>query len=383
MPAHQLPPAGQKDLNRRLTQTGVFLVTLLATGIVFVAMRTVSASVGAALLWAFACLVIGAIGGFLFAIPRVPKTGADTGQKDTDAKSRVSSLPGQTAVQGEDTSVTLSEHRTVTLVKEAERGFGLGINTNLEDISDWLTKMIVGIGLVELRSAPHHLSLFAAYIGKGLGPDMESVALSVVVYFTGLGLLSSYLLTRMFVGPAFLLADQATHSGIAYDTAQAAFALAQMEGEVSGAFDVLKRKDLQTANRLEHIINELSKYRTQFPLNRRLHITLGRVYRTKGDYDSAIRVLELFARRKRGAKELDLDLSDALFNIACYYSLQLGQAQEPSKQAIIKKALKAIKESLEICPENMDDVREDSDLKALWESDAGKKALASADFAAV
>ncbi len=381
MLASQLPPAGEKDLRRKLIQTGVSLSLLLVSGIIFVVLRIAKGNIGGGLLWAFACLVIGGIGGFLFAIPRVSRSDTDTDLHGS--KSRFSTQPSQPYSREEEPDVNV-EQKTITLLKHAERGLGLGINTNLEDISDWLTKMIVGIGLVELRSVPEHMARLGDYIGRGLGEGMQTTASSIVIYFTGLGLLSSYLLTRMFVGPAFLLADQATHSGVAYDTAQTALALAEMEGEVSGAFDILKRKELQTPSRLDYLINELSRFRVQFPLNRRLHITLGRLYRYKKDYDSAIRVLTEFARRKRIAKQVDLDLSDALFNIACYYSLKLeGQADEPARQSLVKRALKVIKESIEICPENIDDVKEDPDLKALWETDLGGKVLQDSDFTGI
>src|ERR1700677_651140 len=57
------------------------------------------------------------------------------------------------------------------------------VNTNMEQISDWLTKLLVGAGLVELKDLSHNLDLAAHYIAPALssdamktGPALTSVA---------------------------------------------------------------------------------------------------------------------------------------------------------------------------------------------------------------
>jgi hypothetical protein len=90
---------------------------------------------------------------------------------------------------------------------EADRKVGYGVNTNLEQISDWLTKILVGVGLTQIASMPGYLQSLASYFGAGLGspPEAEAFAAAVIVYFTICGFLFSYLWTRLY------FADQLEH----------------------------------------------------------------------------------------------------------------------------------------------------------------------------
>lgn len=78
------------------------------------------------------------------------------------------------------------------------------INTNLEQISDWLTKVLVGVGLTQLQKIPDKLGTLAIYIAKDYGPSGSSVfALSMVLYFSALGFLTGYLITRLALQQEF------------------------------------------------------------------------------------------------------------------------------------------------------------------------------------
>ena len=81
------------------------------------------------------------------------------------------------------------------------------INTNLDDVSDWLTKIVVGVGLVELRKIPGLLLRLAGMIAGELGSNQVPFIIAVIVYFTIVGFMSGYLTTRMFVQRAFRIAD--------------------------------------------------------------------------------------------------------------------------------------------------------------------------------
>lgn len=85
----------------------------------------------------------------------------------------------------------------------------LKVNTNLEQISDWLTKILVGVGLTQLSDIPTKLNELAGFIAKGLGgTDADRLfATGVVLYFFVCGFFSGYLLTRLFLAGAFLIAD--------------------------------------------------------------------------------------------------------------------------------------------------------------------------------
>jgi hypothetical protein len=78
------------------------------------------------------------------------------------------------------------------------------INTNLEQISDWLTKILVGVGLTQLKQLPSALRGLAAYVSKDFGKSGNDVfSLSMVLYFSTLGFLTGYLLTRLALQQEF------------------------------------------------------------------------------------------------------------------------------------------------------------------------------------
>lgn len=123
-------------------------------------------------------------------------------------------------------------------------GSSLTVNTNLEQISDWLTKIIVGVSLVESQTLLIKMREVSTFMAKSMvktsehpstasfaassadaasaaAPSattavggvesfssMESFAYAVMLYFLATGLLGSYLLTRLFLQRAF---DKAAH----------------------------------------------------------------------------------------------------------------------------------------------------------------------------
>lgn len=79
------------------------------------------------------------------------------------------------------------------------------VNTNLVQISDWLTKMLVGLSLAVLFQIPDRLSEFGKYFGEELGS--ESLAVSFLIHFGASGFLIGYLMTRLFLQQGFHEAD--------------------------------------------------------------------------------------------------------------------------------------------------------------------------------
>lgn len=162
---------------------GFVLITLIV-GIIFVWWHSANAA-PLAILWSLACLATGAIIGFLFGIPRV--------------------LQGDVIRAPAEQSG--SEKGETSLSQQA--AYRQQVNTNLEQISDWLTKIIVGIGLVELRRLPELLSRSSAFIANGLGavPSSQVLAAAIIIYFGLIGFLSSYMITRIYLAGAFKRAD--------------------------------------------------------------------------------------------------------------------------------------------------------------------------------
>ncbi len=78
-------------------------------------------------------------------------------------------------------------------------------HTNLEEVADWFTKLILGAGLVELTSMRRPLGDFAYFMASGIDPSPPSqtgykpspaVALAIMLFFSASGILYGYLWTR-------------------------------------------------------------------------------------------------------------------------------------------------------------------------------------------
>ena len=71
-------------------------------------------------------------------------------------------------------------------------------NDNLLQISDWLTKIIIGVGLTQLYQIPSTLKRLAQYIIENTKIGNEALLLFVIIYFACIGFLFGYLWTRLY-----------------------------------------------------------------------------------------------------------------------------------------------------------------------------------------
>jgi hypothetical protein len=85
-------------------------------------------------------------------------------------------------------------------------------NTNIEKLSDWLTKILVGVGLVEFHELGPIVNRMSDRMTAGLGlrggaqrSALEAHALgnAILVYFFVAGAIQGFLLTRMFLSRAW------------------------------------------------------------------------------------------------------------------------------------------------------------------------------------
>lgn len=137
-------------------------------------------AVATALFVALASVACGALLGFLFGIPRAA-TGDNSGH----------------AIRYEWQPTTYTP------------------NTNLEQISDWLTKIVVAIGLAQLAKIPDAYQSLAQYVASSFGSGVLAPGLAALMlaYFAILGFLITYLWTRLFLSGEFNKVDgQATRS---------------------------------------------------------------------------------------------------------------------------------------------------------------------------
>jgi hypothetical protein len=145
------------------------------------------------IIWALALLASGTGIGFLFGIPKVLQ-----GSPAPAAPALPASSPGTAPRPGSppSTSQVISTYRQ-------------RVNTNLEEISDWLTKIIVGVTLIQLRTVPDHLWRLAGVISSSLGTGVpQGFGIALVLFFATSGFLFGYLVTRLYIQGALARAER-------------------------------------------------------------------------------------------------------------------------------------------------------------------------------
>lgn len=84
------------------------------------------------------------------------------------------------------------------------------LNNSLVEISDWLTKIIVGLGLVNLKQVPKYLMSLGKYVSdasNSKGQSLDVFAMSIVVYFAIFGLYIGYNYMRLILSQKYKQAD--------------------------------------------------------------------------------------------------------------------------------------------------------------------------------
>jgi tetratricopeptide (TPR) repeat protein len=189
---------GQSNVSKDLKHTYKFFGAPIGLGIILAVLGGWHGHPLAALLWGLACLVCGVFIGFLFGIPRVLQ-----GDNPNPAIAPPL-LPAPT------TGAT-----TTTDTTPRQPAYSVRLNTNLEQISDWLAKIIVGLTLIELQKIPGNVSRLAEFIAYSLGgPEDKFFAAALLVYFFISGFLISYLFTRLVLTRELVKADRGAISDL-------------------------------------------------------------------------------------------------------------------------------------------------------------------------
>lgn len=84
------------------------------------------------------------------------------------------------------------------------------LNNSLVEISDWLTKIIVGIGLINLKEIPDYFISLGEYVrvaSKYDGQLLNVYTIGIVVYFAFLGLFTGYNYMRLVLSSKYKYAD--------------------------------------------------------------------------------------------------------------------------------------------------------------------------------
>lgn len=193
-----------------LAQFDVLLSWCLVLGLIaaaaygLVAGRTVGATGAAPAHWiggamaalavAGGAIAVGSLIGFLFGLPRTLTSNELRGAQ-ARAEATASAEPAGATPQ---TAETAPPPQATT-----SRSSYTDVNTNLEQISDWLTKIIVGIGLTELRTVPERLARFGANTETYFTFGGQFYAIGGGLYFLIAGFYLGYVGTRVRLSLVF------------------------------------------------------------------------------------------------------------------------------------------------------------------------------------
>jgi hypothetical protein len=174
----------RSNLKRHLGHLGWWFLVCILGGLAIAAIMA-EWKWGTAVLWGLGCLASGFLVGCIFGLPRTA---------DVDTSSTKDKPSGS------------GEVRRLT------------VNTNLEQISDWVTKIIVGVSLVEAQAIKQNFISASRFLGGCLSTDCgEALAGGIILYHSVLGLLGGYLAMRMYFSPLFGIADYETGSSLSPD----------------------------------------------------------------------------------------------------------------------------------------------------------------------
>lgn len=87
-------------------------------------------------------------------------------------------------------------------------------NTNLEEVSDWLTKLIIGIGLIEMEKIVAFVAQCGAALGKAIDPSDQfggsAIGTGAIVVGFATGFLHYYMWARIIVAETLSKANKSS-----------------------------------------------------------------------------------------------------------------------------------------------------------------------------
>lgn len=104
------------------------------------------------------------------------------------------------------------------------------LNNSLVEISEWLTKIIVGLGLVNLTQIPPFLINLGNFVSEKSGSDEQSVsifAICIVIYFGVFGLYIGYNYMRLVLSQKYKASDEALQQKLEQTQQEKAEVIAQ------------------------------------------------------------------------------------------------------------------------------------------------------------
>ncbi len=160
------------------------------------------------LLTALAAYLTGFLLGFLFGIPRYVSSGEFRLAQKPALKQGTSPPDGAAALPSPSPSSGESQPAAPADVPPERRTWAFTPSTNLAEVSDWLTKLLLGAGLVQLTHLGPPLASLINSVAAGLegGAAVEPsgsatvMAGAILITYTVLGFLVGYVLTTLWYG---------------------------------------------------------------------------------------------------------------------------------------------------------------------------------------
>ena len=188
---------------------GVWLLVAVIAAILFAWLARAWQALSILLLLALAALALGALIGFLFGIPAQSggndNGGAGAGAAQTQPSPRASdgvAEPGATASGAAQTAHTASPSVS-PFTAATSNGSAYRPSNSLEQIAEWLTKLLIGASLVELHGVATALGQLGRNVAASLGGSPKTVSVAaqaLAVGFVVAGFLAGYLWTRLHYG---------------------------------------------------------------------------------------------------------------------------------------------------------------------------------------
>jgi hypothetical protein len=250
------PPKDGDELRRGASATkGVFAVFILGGLLALLVYAShwgptslMVRVLGASLLLAGASLLVGALAGFLFGIPRY-----------RTSESAAAAAPPQNGAP------------TAPASPAAPRRRRYESNTNLEQISDWLTKIIVGVTLTKLSSIGPRFVAMVELVRGGYGDLTPPVGFAFVaallVHFAVTGFLFGYLATSLYLIRLLTILDQDIDRNLMDDVAAgdpAALSFVRAASQVADLATKGTAKATRTVDRLSETVKSSDPNKGRF-----------------------------------------------------------------------------------------------------------------------
>lgn len=195
-------------------------------------------------------------------------------------------------------------------------------NANLEEVSDWLTKIIVGLGLVQFGSISSYFHSIGATAQPSLKAEGALVLQGSLLYFLVLGFIVFYLWTRIVfygilidVNGALQIAKQELGKELDKFGAETLI--------LSAAQAALAESGNQPQR--EFMARQLRELADKGQLGDQGHVVLGRIYRSLSRLHEAIDILSNYIDKHEGEAAPHKGVHTCFYNRSCYYALSYGK----------------------------------------------------------